>query len=423
MSVKSDLRKLSKNELIAIILDQGERLEKVELILRQYDNPHTPSSQKRFKENSKKDVDENKKRFPGREKGHDGVGIRLPKADRVVEHKLDRPGLVFVKKRVKKVIDFADKPLEVIKHVIYVYRDEEGNLVQDDVDLPSGIYGRNLQAFASLLKGKCGVSHATIADLIKSMRPDLSYCSSTNLALTEVVSNNLTSNHDDIVKQIRQAFFCHADETVLRHDGQNGYAWTFCTPTYVVYEPATTRSKTIPQNILGQDYNNILVVDGYSGYNDYKKQRCWAHLKRELEELAEKHETIKKQYGLFCELYKKCEAMKTKPPDQRKKFIKKANKKIDNILESVMHFPSCKDFVTKLTNAKPHLFTGVKYPEIPLDNNHAERMIRKIVIHRKIIGCIRNQKGQKFIRNTLSAIQTWQLQGKNSYEELKGYAG
>ena len=106
--------------------------------------------------------------------------------------------------------------------------------------------------------------------------------------------------------------------------------------------------------------------------------------------------------------------MKTKPPDKRIKFVKSANKKINNILEGLMHFPQCKDFITKLTNAKPNLFTGVIHPEIPLDNNHAERMIRKIVVHRKIIGCIRNEKGQNFIRNTLSAIQTWHLQGKNA---------
>ncbi|MCK5282524.1 MAG: transposase [Nanoarchaeota archaeon] len=40
---------------------------------------------------------------------------------------------------------------------------------------------------------------------------------------------------------------------------------------------------------------------------------------------------------------------------------------------------------SSLKNAWPFLFTGVIHPEIPLDNNYAERKIRKIVVHRKLM--------------------------------------
>ena len=53
MSAKKELRRLSKNELIEIILELRDKLEKIEATLHQYDNPNTPSSQERFKENTR----------------------------------------------------------------------------------------------------------------------------------------------------------------------------------------------------------------------------------------------------------------------------------------------------------------------------------------------------------------------------------
>ena len=57
MSVKKELRKLSKNELIELLLQEREarqqlekRLEKLEHYLKAFDNPHTPSS-KQLKKN------------------------------------------------------------------------------------------------------------------------------------------------------------------------------------------------------------------------------------------------------------------------------------------------------------------------------------------------------------------------------------
>ncbi|HLC85236.1 MAG TPA: transposase, partial [Candidatus Nanoarchaeia archaeon] len=57
--------------------------------------------------------------------------------------------------------------------------------------------------------------------------------------------------------------------------------------------------------------------------------------------------------------------------------------------------------------------------EVPLDNNHAERELRPIVLLRKVIGCYRNEKGQKWIDNVLSVLHTWKLQGKNLYQQLR----
>jgi len=60
LSVKKELKKLSKSELVRLLLEERkmrqdleERLIKIEHYLKSFDNPHTPSSKKR-KNNTKK---------------------------------------------------------------------------------------------------------------------------------------------------------------------------------------------------------------------------------------------------------------------------------------------------------------------------------------------------------------------------------
>lgn len=242
--------------------------------------------------------------------------------------------------------------------------------------------------------------------------------------MTDRMAEELAPKREEILEEVRNHPYCNADETGLRHDGVNGWVWTFCTPKWAVYETDQSRSGDVVERVLGEDWDNTLVVDGWQGYDGHRKQRCWVHLLRELEELAEEREEIRPQYERFRRLYRKAKEMKDEPPDKRAEWVEKVNGMmgLDWMVKVLSEIPRSKDFATKLKNARPHLFTGVLDPKIPLDNNHAERILKKIVVHRKLMGCIRNERGQKFIENVLSALQTWKLQGKNQFEQLKKFA-
>lgn len=407
-----------------------EQLKEIESMLRQYDNPNTPSSQKRFKENTKTKEEKqkeknNKNRFPGREKDHKGAGIRLPKPDRTKEHKINKKGYELIGKITKTIIEFTENPIEVVKHIVYKYRAPDGSIVWANADLPEGIYGKNLQAFNTLLKGKLGASHENIADLIRAFREDISFCAATSSNLNDKMAKSLAPIRKRILEHIRMSFYGHADETGLREDGINGHVWFFGTPTHCLYEYDLSRSGDVPERILGKDCKIKLVVDGWQGYNDYDRQRCWPHLMRELDKLAEDSKEIQVQSNYFHNLYERALEAKKKPPDERERFVLIANSQYElgYMVECLSKIRECREFTTKLINAMPYLFTGVIHPEIPLDNNYSERKIRKIVTpHRKLMGCIRNEKGQRFIGNVISAMETWNQQGKNVYQNLINFA-
>ncbi len=150
---------------VKLIIKEG-RIEELENELRKHDNPHTPSSKKRKKktkrnqkkgetEGDKKEeetgkekggkTEDERERFPGKFKGSNGAGISIPDPDDVKHHGLEGNGLKEIGTREKTVIELPENPFRVVKHVIHVYEDKDGQEVEPEVDLPEGI--RSFQGF------------------------------------------------------------------------------------------------------------------------------------------------------------------------------------------------------------------------------------------------------------------------------------
>ena len=97
-----------------------------------------------------------------------------------------------------------------------------------------------------------------------------------------------------IVDRIRASPVVHADETGWRQNGNNGYVWTFSTPTER-YFPCSSqgqalrrgRGKAVVDEALSESFSGVLVSDFYAAYHHYDgpKQRCWAHLLRDIHDL------------------------------------------------------------------------------------------------------------------------------------------
>jgi transposase len=419
MGLRKDLE-----QALATIEELKKRIVELENRLNQYENSNTPSSQRRFKENTKEEPDDEKPRFPGAPLNHKGAGIKIPKPDKIIYHTLDDINLKFVGKYSRIVIDFVDKPLEVTKHIIYQYENKAGEIIEPELDLPNKIYGRNLQALLLQLKSISERTHIIMSSFIRAIRPDLSICSSTILNIIDDVGKNLEQPRNNVQENIQKSFYVHADETGMRRDGKNGYIWVFCNQDYALYHYDRSRARAVPQQILGANYQGFLVNDGYNAYNIYVHQRCWCHILREADALAENFPDSKLQVKHLYEIYSLAIKAKLEPPDKRREIIKilSGQTELGHIIEVLKVTKGCKKFAGTLERASPHLFLGVKHPEIPLHNNFAERTIRPIVIHRKLMGCIKNEKGERFINNTMSMIQTWKLQGENIHEMLLGYA-
>ena len=401
-----------------------KRIKKLEQYLKAFDNPHTPSS-KQQKRNIKKDNDEKTPRFPGKPVGSKGGGIRLPKPDKIVEHKLDIcpiSGLPLGKPVgywKKTVIDFPDKPIMVVEHRIMKYiSPATGEIVTADVSLPKGIYGKNIQSIIVMLKNLTN-SHKKIANLMRELGAP-SFSDAEVQKITDKFADKLKEKRQVLLEKIRKAPYVNADETGMRKDGKNGYVWGIFTNTISILHVATSRARVNIQKLL-PNFKGVIVVDGYNAYNEFPlKQRCWAHLIREFKDYAKDNDEIKVQYMRLKALYEILKVLNTKPPDENE--IKKVKWILNDIVTCLKSIKGANGIVTLIENGGNDWFTALYHEGVPLHNNHAERELRPIVRLRKTIGCYRNEKGKKWIDIVVSVLHTWKLQEKNLFKCLNAIA-
>jgi len=424
-------------------LELEERLEKIEHYLKAFDNAHTPSS-KKLKKNTKdkesdgksdsdeteskdetSDKEKKKPRFPGKPKGSKGGGIKLPKPDDIEEHTLDvSPVSGYplgdpIGYWKKTIIDFPDKPIQVIEHRIMQYKDPiTGEIVEADVNLPKGIYGNNIKSVVGLLKNLTN-SHYKIVDFIRELGAP-SFSSATVQDISTMFILQLEKERTKIIKEMRNESYIHADETTMRKDGKNGYIWTICTKLRAAFLAAKGRARINIIKLL-RNFKGVLITDGYGAYDFYPlRQRCWAHLIREFKDYAKDNKEIEVQYSRLMILYEKLKVLNTKLPEEKK--IKKAKWELEDIVTCLHNIKGARKLETYIKNGGDDWFTALYHEGVPLDNNHAERELRPLVLLRKTVGCYRNWKGKRWIDVVVSVLHTWKLQGKNLFKRLSAIA-
>lgn len=395
-----------------------EKLVEFEHLLKAYENAHTPSSKKRKKNTQR---DESKPRFPGKPPESSGGGIELPPPDEVKEHKLDAcPAghkLKLIGMRKHTMIDFPEKPLIVTEHNICQYYCPKCRK-NIEAAVPNGIYGPYLRSFVVMLKNMTNSSEK-IASFIRELGAPSFSCAQVQRIIDEF-SNKLEPKRQQFLEQLRAAPYIHADETSFRKDGKNGWVWGVFTSRISLFSAALSRGRENIKALLG-NYKGILVVDGYNAYNEFKlKQRCWAHLLREFKEYAETDPEIDIQYARAKLLHEQLKKLKEKPPNEEE--IEEAHNVLADIIICLNVIKSGRKLATLIENGGGDWFTALRYPDVPLDNNCAERGLRSVVLHRKMMGCYRNDKGKRFFDIVVSVLQTWKLMGINLFKMLSSIA-
>ena len=240
------------------------------------------------------------------------------------------------------------------------------------------------------------------------------------VAATHRVAQQAQKKMTDIVERIRGSPVVHADETGWREDGHNGYVWTFSTPTER-YFLRRGRGKAVVDEALGENFAGVLVSDFYAAYHHYDgpKQRCWAHLLRDIHDLRALYPgdaSLAQWADAVHDVYAKAKAF-THPSEQQRRLAGLA-------LEHRL-LARCRPYLDdptsvqarlcrRIQNHIKELFVFVAEPEVPPDNNAAERSLRPVVTSRKISGGTRSKQGTDTKMTLASVFGTWRTQGLNT---------
>lgn len=206
---------------------------------------------------------------------------------------------------------------------------------------------------------------------------------------------------------------CFDCETGWKIDGKPAWLWTFTNEQLAFYHIDRHRSGDVVQDHLGVGYNGILSSDFYSAYNRavkaFAKQKCTAHLLRDVKELEVKFpdeetalsfaktlKTLIQDALLLHSQYKK------PTPEQWKSDKKKIFSRFKYLSKTQVNHPKAETLRKRLFRHKKEILTFLNHPEIEPDNNRAERALRNSVLLRKIVFGNRSDQGTKNISLTVN---------------------
>lgn len=243
--------------------------------------------------------------------------------------------------------------------------------------------------------------------------------------ILHVVREQTAGLREELKAEVRGSSVVHGDETGWRENGQNGYLWTFSTPTIRYFLHRTSRAGAVVKEVLGEQFEGVLVSDFYAAYNIHQgeHQRCWPHLIRDIQELVKQWPEDKEVEGWakgVQEVYRRARDWVRANPQANESERVKAQRQFEGELQKESQPYLGREvpqrvLCERLERFLPELFTFVKDPRVPSDNNAAERALRPVVISRKISGGTRSEKGSETKSALATVFGTWLTRGQNPF--------
>jgi transposase len=232
----------------------------------------------------------------------------------------------------------------------------------------------------------------------------------------------------DIQAAIRASPVLHVDETGWRQDGHNGYAWTFSTASERLFVRGS-RERAVLETAIGADYGGVLVSDFYAAYTGYdgRHQYCWAHLLRDVDDLAAQHRAdavVRGWADAVHALYRRATADAAEPgrdPRLRRQQRQAYEAELGALGAPFLGQDTAPQRVLaeRITKHLDALFVFVEDPDVPATNNAAERSLRHLVTSRKISGGTRSPAGTATKMTLATLFGTWRLHGLNPWDQCR----
>ena len=242
----------------------------------------------------------------------------------------------------------------------------------------------------------------------------------------------------------------HVDETTMQCNKEpgkkassNSYMWILASGELekkkgVIFKYSKNRSAEVAQSLL-KGYKNILITDGYSGYNilekDVNRAECWAHTRRYFYEsvpLDEHKNMIQTATGYLgvkyidelFEIERKIENLSIEEKFQKRQeksapILKKFYEWVYLTNEKYVTNEKLKKALTYAINQKENLSKFLEDGRIPLTNSKAERAIRPFAVHRKNWLFADTEAGAKANAIYYSLIESAKVNKLNIYKYIK----
>jgi transposase len=255
---------------------------------------------------------------------------------------------------------------------------------------------------ATEMKHDLGVSYDNISNFLETYF-GIYVNPSTILQAEDRLFEKAKPTFNLLLDALRQCKVVHADETGWRIGRVNSWLWVFTSANVTIYAIRYSRGSDVPQDILGESFDGVLIVDGLNSYDvlEYTKGQCNAHLLRRVKELMSKTKDAELATHLadLIKIIKDAIDLAARREEYSEAYFKRKAADCQTILEGWLD--CCElykdDELRKLAkHMRKHLqewFTFLRIEGVPATNNHAERQLRPSVVVRKTNGCHKTLAG------------------------------
>jgi transposase len=232
-------------------------------------------------------------------------------------------------------------------------------------------------------------------------------------------------------------------ETVEGKVGYQWYLWLVLAREVAVFVMAAGRAHDVPEELLGPDAQGLLSVDRYAAYRVLDQVRqgqitlalCWAHQRRDFLDVERSRPELRAWVSAWldriADLYRlnaarravwQKDASAFAAADEHLKSAVAALARVAEQEQAQAALPlACRKVLQSLQAHWPGLTVFVDHPDVPMDNNTAERAERGPVLGRKnYYGSGAVWAGQ-LAAILFSVLQTLQQWGLNARQWLTGY--
>ena len=368
-----------------------------------------------------------RRRKPGRKKGHPGSRRPAPvRIDRVEEHKLiecpicHQPLGEPCGKHSQIVEDVPPVQPTATQHVFYEYNCFPcGIKVEAPMTeaLPRATLGLRLTLLTAYLHYALGMTTRNICTWLQT------FCqfkvSPGGLVLNwQRLAEILTPVYEELGKAARLCAVLNIDESGWRIAGLLAWLWCFTSKTLAYYVLTQSRAGPVVKKVLGSHFKGILVTDFFGAYNRiqaFAKQKCVVHLLREIKQVSLRNRS--KEWKLFARRLKRLMHEALKLVINRDKLgestydrrVAKLHIRLADVFGITYRDKDCERLAKRLMKHSEELFVFLLHPEVPSNNNHAERQIRFAVVMRKNSYGNRSKRGAQAQAILMSLFRTCQL--------------
>jgi transposase len=392
--------------------------------------PSTPSSQKSVWDKPAPKPDP---KPPGRKKGHMGVTRPRPeRIDQTIDHTACTcpecgTALEKVDQREHIVEEIIPAVVEAHRHVWRRGRCPRCKKVRDlrpPQVRPGAYLGTETMLLAAWLKTHLGQPYRKVAELLETIAGLRVSPGGLSQGLKSL-ARDFQTEVDAIERALRQAPAIHADETGLRVAGRSHWLWAFVSERLARYRAEPTRAGRVAAQVLGEDFGGTLLCDFYPAYNqiDCKKQRCLAHLLREVESALDGLRGPGRPPPFLLEAAQWCDDALAADqrwhmwtPSTRAKWRRRVVSRFERLLTMRTSNADSQRLQARLWRHHDEMLTFLGNPDVEATNNRAERAIRPAVITRKISGGHRSEAGARAVADVTSVLRTCALQTRGFIE-------